>query len=91
MNPLKRVDRWRRLGWYLIRQRVLYYYYPDYQEITDRHYDKLEAKYKQLSKLLGKKPVSILDVEPDRTKGSVQMVESVILADIKLGILRKGK
>ena len=80
---------WRRLGWEIIRARVLYYYYPDYVQWSDRKYDRLEKVYEKAAKRLGEKPSATRGSEPDRNKPSVALVEETIRDDIKTGLLTK--
>ena len=79
-----------RLGWFLIRQRLLYYHYPEYEaHIPDREYDKLEEKYKSMCRILGEKPTAIQGSEPKMDRPSVRLVDDAIQTDIKIGIIRK--
>lgn len=82
-------EQWIRLGWAIIRAKLLYYNYPDYVEWSDRKYDRLEAKYNKAAKRLGLKPTATRRSEPNRTKPSVCLVEETIRDDIRTGILTK--
>jgi len=88
VNPTE-YERFVSLGWSLIRHRLLYYYYPEYVEISDRKYDAYEKAYKRLAEQLGEPPTAIDGPEPDRKRYSVQMVEKAIKMDIELKILTK--